>query len=87
LKHFIERMGIARIIDSMVETHPLRVALTHGEAVAGLAAYLISGGKALYRVQQWANDEEVANIMFPQYQSSDWTDDRLGDTLDAIYDL
>jgi len=86
LKHFIERMGIARTIDSMVKTHPNREALTHGEAVAGLTAYLISGGKALYRVEQWANDDSVANIMFPQYQSSDWTDDRLGDTLDAIYD-
>jgi len=86
LKHFIERMDIARIIDSMVETHTQREAVTHGEGVAGLVAYLIQGGKALYRVEQWANDDSVANIMFPQYQSDDWTDDRLGDTLDAIYD-
>jgi len=85
LKHFIERMGIARIIDSMVDTHPNREAITHGEAVAGLVAYLIQGGKALYRVEQWAQDYSVADIMFPQYQSEDWTDDRLGDTLDAIY--
>lgn len=85
LLHFIERMGITRIIDSMVETHPLREALTHGEAIAGLVAYLIQGGKALYRVQEWAKDYSVASIMFPQYQSEDWTDDRLDDTLDAIY--
>lgn len=85
LKHFIERMGIARIIDEMVDTHPNREAITHGEAVAGLVAYLIQGGKALYRVEQWAYDDSVADIMFPQYQSSDWTDDRLDDTLDAIY--
>lgn len=86
LKHFIERMGITKIIDSIVETHSQREALTHGEAVAGLVAYLIQGGKALYRVEEWAQDYSVTDIMFPQYQSGDWTDDRLDDTLDAIYD-
>lgn len=52
LKHFIERMGIVSIIDSMVPTHPNRETITHGEAVAGLVAYLLQGGRALYRVER-----------------------------------
>ena len=85
LKHFIERMGLISIIDQLVETHPNREIITHGEAVAGLVAYLLQGGRALYRVQQWAKDTEIASEIFPQYQASDWTDDRLDDTLDALY--
>lgn len=85
LKYFIERMGIVSIIDSLVPTHPNREIITHGEAVAGLVAYLLSGGRALYRVEQWAGDTEIASEIFPQYLSSDWTDDRLDDTLDTLY--
>lgn len=39
LRHFIERMGVVSIIDQLVETHPNRENITHGEAVAGLVAY------------------------------------------------
>lgn len=85
LKYFIERMGIVSIIDQLVSTHPNRETITHGEAVAGLVAYLLQGGRALYRVEQWAQDTEIASEIFPQYQASDWTDDRLDDTLDALY--
>jgi transposase len=85
LKYFIERMGIVSIIDKLVQTHPNREIITHGEAVAGLVAYLLHGGRALYRVEQWAEDTEIASEIFPQYLASDWTDDRLDDTLDALY--
>jgi len=78
-------MGIVSIIDSLVETHPNRETITHGEAVAGLVAYLLQGGRALYRVEQWAQATEIASEIFPQYLASDWTDDRLDDTLDALY--
>ena len=39
-------MGVVSIIDSIVEKHPLRK-ISHGEAVAGLLAYLLNDGRAL----------------------------------------
>jgi len=46
LKYYIDLMGVVSIIDSIVEKHPLRK-ISHGEAVAGLLAYLLNDGRAL----------------------------------------
>ena len=84
LKHFIDKMGVIPIIDSLVEKHPNRK-ISHGEAVAALLVYLLNDGRALYQMENWANEEALLTYLFPKYQPSDWTDDRLADTLDAIY--
>ncbi len=85
LKHFIERMGVVSIIDSIVEKHPNRT-ISHGEAVAGLLAYILNDGRALYQMEKWADETAILDYFFPDYKPQDWTDDRLGDTLDALYD-
>jgi Transposase len=84
LKHFIDKMGVIPIIDSLVEKHPNRK-INHGEAVAALLVYLLNDGRALYQMENWANEEALLTYLFPKYQPGDWTDDRLADTLDAIY--
>lgn len=84
LNHFIKRMGVVSIIDDLVPPHPDRK-ISHGEAVAGLMAYLLNGGRALYRVEKWAEEAWILDQLFPGYRPEDWTDDRLGDTLDALY--
>ena len=48
LKHFIDKMGVIQIIDSLVEKHPNRT-INHGEAVAALLVYLLNDGRALYQ--------------------------------------
>ncbi|KPA09943.1 transposase, partial [Candidatus Magnetomorum sp. HK-1] len=85
LKHFIERMEVVSIIDSIVEKHPLRK-ISHGEAVAGLIAYLLNDGRALYQMEKWADEVAILDYFFPDYKAGDWTDDRLGDSLDALYE-
>jgi transposase len=77
-------MGVISIIDNMVATHPSRK-ITHGEMVAALMMYLLSGGRALYRMEQWAQETAILSYMFPQYQPNDWTDDRIADTLEELY--
>ena len=84
LNHFIDKMGVIPIIDSLVEKHPNRK-ISHGEAVAALLVYLLNDGRALYQMENWANETALLSYMFPKYQPGDWTDDRLADTLDAIY--
>ena len=84
LNHFIQRMEVVSIIDNLAPSHPNRE-ISHGEAVAGLMAYLLNDGRALYRVEGWAAETSILGELFPGYRPEDWTDDRLGDTLDALY--
>ncbi len=72
-------------IDRLVQAHEART-ISHGEAVAALMVYLLNGGRALYRMEQWAEHTAVLSWLFPQYGPEPWTDDRLADTLDAFYD-
>ncbi len=84
LEHYIKRMGVVSIIDRMVPSHMNRK-ISHGEAVAALMIYTLNNGRALYRMEKWAEDTAILNAVFPDYQPGDWTDDRLGDTLEALY--
>ncbi len=84
LEHYIKRMGIVEIIDRMIPVHDGRK-ITHGEMVAGLMIYLLNGGRALYRMEQWAQETAILSHVFPKYQPNDWTDDRIADTLEELY--
>ncbi len=84
MQHVIERMGVVSHIDRLVQAHAAR-RISHGEAVAALMVYLLNGGRALYRMEQWAEQTAVLSWLFPQYRAEEWTDDRLADTLDALY--
>ncbi|MDM8537265.1 IS1634 family transposase [Desulfobacterales bacterium HSG17] len=84
LKHYIERMGIVSIIDRMIPSHCNRK-ISHGEMVAAIMVYLLSGGRALYRMEKWAEETGILKYIFPQYSAKDFTDDRIDDTLDALF--
>jgi transposase len=84
LQHFIKQMGVVSMIDELVPAHEART-ISHGEAVAGLMVYLLNGGRALYRMEQWAESTAVLSTLFPEYGPEDWSDDRLGDTLEALH--
>ncbi|MDI6794516.1 MAG: DUF4277 domain-containing protein, partial [bacterium] len=84
LDHYINKMGVVSIIDRIVPSHPNRK-ISHGEAVAALMIYLLNGGRALYQMEKWAEEITALDHIFPNYQPSDWTDDRLADTLDELY--
>jgi transposase len=82
--HYIKRMGVVSIIDRMVPSQKKRL-ISHGQMVAGLMVYLLNNGRAIYEVEKWAEETAILSYLFPGYQSSDWTDDRIEDTLDAVY--
>ena len=84
LQHFMKQMGVVSLIDELVPAHEARK-ISHGEAVAALMVYLLCGGRALYRMEQWAERTAVLSTLFPEYGPADWSDDRLGDTLDALH--
>lgn len=60
LEHYIKRMGMVRIIDRMVPSHPNRK-ISHGETVAAVMIYLLNGERALYRMEKWAEETAILN--------------------------
>ena len=84
LQHYIQKMGVIEIIDRLVPKRSNRQ-ISHGEMVAAVMMYLLNNGRALYRMEQWAQDTAILRKIFSAYEDGDWTDDRIGDTLDNLY--
>lgn len=84
LQHYIHKMGVIEIIDRLSPKRANRQ-ISHGEMVAAVMMYLLNNGRALYRMEQWAQDTAILRNVFNGYQDSDWTDDRIGNTLDKLY--
>ncbi len=84
LQHYIQKMGVIEIIDRLVPKRANRQ-ISNGEMVAAVMIYLLNDGRALYRMEQWAQETAILRSVFNAYQDGDWTDDRIGDTLDNLY--
>ncbi len=74
-------MGVVSNVDELVKAHQA-CRISHGEAVAALMVSVLNGGGRCTGMKQWA---EQTSWLFPDYEPSEWTDDRLADTLDALY--
>jgi transposase len=84
LQHYIQKMGLIEIVDRLVPKRANRQ-ISNGEMVAAVMMYLLNDGRALYRMGQWAQETAILRSVFSAYQDGDWTDDRIGDTLDNLY--
>ncbi len=84
LQRYIQKMGVIEIIDRLVPKRANRH-ISNGEMVAAVMMYLLNDGRALYRMEQWAQETAILRSVFSAYQDGDWTDDRIGDTLDNLY--
>jgi len=86
LKYYFGKCAIAKIIDSNIPTNPRRKVLTHGQAAVAMITGLLFQVMQLYRICQFADKTTVLNVILPEVQPKEYFDDRLADTLDAIYD-
>jgi transposase len=87
VKALLQKMDVISIIDRNLPMDPRRLGPTHGETVVGMVACLAQGICALYRMEQFAHEEPLLEMLFPQYKPKAWHDDHLGDTLDAIWEF
>lgn len=85
LKYFFESMGIEKIIDEHVNLDPRRKTLTHGQAAVAMVTAILFQVFQLYRICRFADKSRVLKVIFPGIEGSEYFDDRLADTLDAIY--
>ena len=85
LRHYFELCGIAEIIDQNVPLDPRRKILTHGQASIAMITSILYQTFQLYHVCKLAEDTNIMNVILPEIAPSEYFDDRLADTLDALY--
>jgi len=86
LRYYFERCAIAKIIDENVHLDPRRKILTHGQAGIAMITGILFQALQLYRICKFANDRTVLSVILPDIAPEQYFDDRLADTLDAIFE-
>ena len=86
LRYYFDRCGIAAIIDDHVELDPRRKILTHGQASVAMITAILFQVMQLYRICKFATEKTVLKVLLPQIEADQYFDDRLADTLDALFD-
>ena len=86
LRYYFDRCGIANIIDDHVELDPRRKILTHGQAAVAMITAILFQVMQLYRICKFASEKTVLKVLLPQIAADQYFDDRLADTLDALFD-
>jgi transposase len=85
LRYYFNRCAIDEIIDENVPLDPRRKVLTHGQASIAMITGILFQSLQLYRLCKFASDRKVLGVIFPDIAPKEYFDDRLADTLDAIY--
>jgi transposase len=85
LRYYFDRCGIAKIIDEHVELDPRRKILTHGQAAVAMITAILFQVMQLYRICKFASEKTVLKVLLPQIEADQYFDDRLADTLNALF--
>ncbi len=85
LRHYFEKCGIDQIIDENVPLDPRRKVLTHGQACVAMITGILFQVLQLYRLCKFADQTTVLDNILPGIDPKEYFDDRLADTLDAIF--
>jgi len=87
LRHYFEKCCIERIIDENVELDPRRKVLTHGQAAIAMITGILFQVMALYRLCKFASEKNVLQVILPMIKPEEYFDDRMADTLDALFNF
>lgn len=85
LRRYFDQCGIQRIIDEHIDLDPRRKVLTHGQAAVAMITGILFQVMQLYRICKFASEKTVLRVLMPQIAPEEYFDDRLADTLDAIF--
>ena len=85
LRYYFDRCAIANIIDDHVELDPRRKILTHGQATVAMITAILFQVMQLYRICKFATEKTILKVLLPQIEADQYFDDRLADTLDALF--
>jgi transposase len=85
LRHFFDKSGIVEIIDDNVPLDPRRKTLTHGQAAVAMITGILFQVSQMYKICQFADETTILEVLLPGIAPPEFFDDRLADTLDAIF--
>jgi transposase len=85
LRHYFDRCRIKDLIDQQVPLDPRRTELTHGEACIAMMTGIFHQVFQLYTMRKFATETDILQVLLPEIAPEAYFDDRLGDTLDALY--
>lgn len=85
VRHYFERCAIAQIIDDNVPLDPIRKTLSHGQACIAMITGILCQVLELYNLCKFAEDTTILDVILPGISPKDYFDDRLADTLDALF--
>jgi transposase len=86
LRHYFDKCDIIKIIDDNILLDPRRKILTHGQASVAMITGILFQALALYRLCKFADETTILDLILPGIAPEEYFDDRLADTLDAIFD-
>lgn len=86
LQHYFQRCDIAEIIDENVPLDPRRKVVSHGQACVSMITGIMFQVLQLYRLCKFAKETTVLETIYPHIPHYEYFDDRLADTLDAVFD-
>lgn len=84
-----QKMGIAEIVDGIINPHHRRQGLSVGQTIEGWLAYILSeSDHRLSYVEGWVAShlETLKGLISPELREQDFSDDRLGDVLRYLSD-
>ncbi len=85
LRYYFEKCGIARVIDEHVQCDPRRKTISHGQACKAMITGILCQAMQLYNLCKFAEDTTVLEVILPGIDPKEYFDDRMEDTLDAIF--
>ena len=86
LRYYFEKCAIQKIIDDHVVLDPRRKVLTHGQAAVAMITGILFQVLQLYRLSKFAEETTVLDVILPGIGAQEYFDDRLADSLDALFD-
>jgi transposase len=85
IRQIIDKMNLIERIDKLSPIKKEDCHLSVGTRIAALMVNQLSERKALYKVDQFYEGQDVELLFGPNVQANDFNDDALGRALDAIY--
>jgi transposase len=85
VNHFIERLGLAGLLEQQVPTTDRRCAVTHAQALGVLLRSIIVEREPIYRQQETVHGFAPASFGLAAAQMERLGDDRIGRALDQLF--
>lgn len=85
VREAISELGIDRVLDEVLPPDP-RMKVTDADCVALMILNVLHGRVALYHMADWLSGTDAAVLLGPDCPAASFTDTRLAETLDRIFE-